>query len=73
MFLKSVQEKLHSAMMALSYMDNLDGLVQERRNSSALAMEFCLSCTNPSIWDRFLFTLGVNFMNMFHKDEVLYR
>ena len=28
---------------------NIDGLVQERRNSSALAMELCLSCTNPSI------------------------
>ena len=24
-----------------------DGLVQERRNSSALAMELCLSCTKP--------------------------
>ena len=30
---------------------NIDGLVQERRNSSALAMELCLSCTNPSIYD----------------------
>ena len=29
---------------------SFDGLVQERRNSSALAMELCLSCTNPSIW-----------------------
>ena len=28
---------------------HIDGLVQERRNSSALAMELCLSCTNPSI------------------------
>ena len=28
---------------------NFDGLVQERRNSSALAMELRLSCTNPSI------------------------
>ena len=28
---------------------DIDGLVQERRNSSALAMEFRLSCTNPSI------------------------
>ena len=28
----------------------LDGLVQERRNSSALAMELRLSCTNPWIW-----------------------
>ena len=31
-------------------MDNIDGLVQERRNSSALAMELRLSCTNPSIY-----------------------
>ena len=29
---------------------NIDGLVQERRNSSVLAMELRLSCTNPSIW-----------------------
>ena len=28
--------------------DDIDGLVQERRNSSALAMELRLSCTNPS-------------------------
>ena len=28
---------------------HFDGLVQERRNSSALAMELHLSCTNPSI------------------------
>ena len=28
----------------------MDGLVQERRNSSALAMELRLSCINPSIW-----------------------
>ena len=28
-----------------------DGLVQERHNSSALAMELCLSCTDPSICD----------------------
>ena len=26
----------------------INGLEQERRNSSALAMELCLSCTNPS-------------------------
>ena len=26
---------------------HIDGLVQERRNSSALAMELRLSCTNP--------------------------
>ena len=28
---------------------NTDGLMQKRRNSSALAMELRLSCTNPSI------------------------
>ena len=28
---------------------HIDGLVQERRNSSAIAMELRLSCTNPSI------------------------
>ena len=31
------------------YDSQIDGLVQERRNSSALAMELRLSCTNPSI------------------------
>ena len=29
---------------------HIDGLVQERRNSSALAMELRLSCTNPSVY-----------------------
>ena len=28
----------------------IDGLLQERRNSSALAMKLRLSCTNPSIY-----------------------
>ena len=32
---------------------DIDGLVQERRNSSALAMELRLSCTNPSVWSAF--------------------
>ena len=30
--------------------NDIDGLVQERRNSSALTMELRLSCTNPLIW-----------------------
>ena len=29
--------------------DDIDGLVRDRRNSSALAMELRLSCINPSI------------------------
>ena len=31
--------------------DEIDGLVQERHNSSALARELRLSSTNPSRWD----------------------
>ena len=34
----------------LELLTHTDGLVQERCNSSALAMELLLSCTNPSIW-----------------------
>ena len=32
-------------------MDHIDGLVEERRNSIANALELRLSCTNPSIFD----------------------
>ena len=35
-------------MGQLNYEIQVDGLVQERRNSSALAMDLHLSCTNPS-------------------------
>ena len=34
--------------------ENIDGLVQERRNSSAWAMELRLSCTDPSIYSAVL-------------------
>ena len=34
--------------------DNIDGLVQEKRNSNALAMKLRLSCTNPlACWDQY--------------------
>ena len=33
----------------LKVMYNIDGLVQERHNSIAKALELHLSCTNPSI------------------------
>ena len=32
--------------------NHVDGLVQERRNSIANALELRLSCTNPSMWGR---------------------
>ena len=35
--------------MNVNHDHHTDGLVQERHNSSALAMELCLSCINPSI------------------------
>ena len=34
-------------MLSMPY---IDGLVQERRNFTALALELRLSCTKPSIW-----------------------
>ena len=37
--------------------DDINGLVQRRINSSALAMELCLSCTEPSIYDKYLFNV----------------
>ena len=47
----------HSLVHSLTYPPNhldlhrhIDGLVQERRNSIAYALELRLSCTNPSIW-----------------------
>ena len=36
-------------MENLNNLQNFDGLVQEKRNSSALAAELQLSCINPSI------------------------
>ena len=54
---KFVQNKGNSAAQAMKLhhlstgWGHLDGLVQERCNSSVLAMEFHLSCTNPSIWN----------------------
>ena len=49
------------AVWISSYKDKIDGLVQERRNSSALAMELHLSCTNPSRWsyDHLIFIMEI--------------
>ena len=38
-------------MFCLNITENIDGLVQERRNSIANALELCLSCTNLSIYN----------------------
>ena len=41
--------RLPSTKMMVTLQGHLDGLVQERRNSNALAMELCLSSTKPLI------------------------
>ena len=40
----------HAAISSCHWSVYIDGLMQERRNSSALAMELRLSCINPSIF-----------------------
>ena len=50
----------HWAILVPKLDQHTDGLVQERRNSSALAMELHLSCTNPLIhWYDKVCYLGV--------------
>ena len=44
----------------------IDGLVQERRNSSALAMELRLSCTNLSVYS------GMNNIDVFYLQPYLH-
>ena len=45
-----VEDYLMKVLNWQNVWQHIDGLVQERRNSSASAMELRLSCTNPSIW-----------------------
>ena len=44
--------------------DNINGLVQERCNSSANTLQLRLSCTNPSIWSRYhlIFIMGILYL-----------
>ena len=44
---------------------HIDGLVQERCNSIANALEVRLSCTNPSIWLPYLALMG-KLWSVFH-------
>ena len=47
-------------------MEHIDGLVQERRNSIANALELHLSCTNPSIEDVIL-KINIKDKNYLHR------
>ena len=46
-----------TVQLEMKKVSDLDGLVWERRNPSALAMELRLSCTNPLIWTLVLWSL----------------
>ena len=46
---------------------DLDGLVQERCNSSAIAMELRLSCTKPSIYMKWQEAIIESQMYFLHK------
>ena len=48
--------------------DDINGLVQERRNSSALAIELRLSCINPSILSHKKF-----FAYLVHTQAIYYK
>ena len=52
----------------MSHLSYIYGVVQERRNSSALAMELCLSRTKPSIFTKLTCILWVEFVA--NKDEI---
>ena len=57
------------------YIYHFDGLVQERCNSSALAMELRLSCNNPSIWCLFISTshsLTLKWLGHFFQSVALF-
>ena len=70
-------------MSTEKWIPHTDGLVQEKRNSSALAMELRLSCTNQSIWcmhveihsqarqEYIYFILIVTYLVMTRRDMVL--
>ena len=48
--LKYKHKSYINVLTLLSCQHEINGLMQERRNSCALAMELRLSCTNPLIW-----------------------
>ena len=52
-------------LMKLWFPFHIDGLVRERRNSNANALELRLSCTHPSICARIQPVLSWNFASLF--------
>ena len=55
--LGETKHNFHQILMEKKYLFHIDGLVQERCNSIAKALELHLSCTNPSIYNVFSYWL----------------
>ena len=58
--------KYFLAIISLFFVKHIDGLVQERRNSSALAIELRLSCTNPLIYECKIFWVIIAINGMYY-------
>ena len=62
-----------SVLICISAYLYIDGLVQERRNSIANALELHLSCTNPSYWYHNILIMNFILTKItFHTDKVLH-
>ena len=59
--------KCHSLSCSSGPGDHFDGLVQERRNPSALAIELCLSCTNH--WFKYKVT-SYHYKDSYYKNTL---
>ena len=57
---KTNDDQIHQCVYVSPWGPYIDGLVQERRNSSALAMELRLFCTNPSIYSHGIISVWIS-------------
>ena len=65
----SWQPLVFSDIIILNSTYHIDGLMQERHNSIANAVELCLSCINPSIWyqEEIIHTKMISFCFFFSR------
>ena len=58
---------VHGFVLVISAIHTSNGLVQERCNSSALALELHLSCINPSTCSGFTWFIYTYYSGLFHR------
>ena len=51
---------------------NINKLVQERRNASALAMALRFSCTNPSVWETYFTAMNTCIQSLWYLNNCLF-